>query len=74
MEINLVRKQSSEMMTKDRIPATGDDEFDLAGREIFRELGLDPDTAAPSELDSANLVYRGPWGGALYIGDQRAAK
>ena len=63
------------MMTKDRIPAVeGDDEFDEAGREIFRELGLDPDTAAPSELDSVNMVYRGPGGGALYVGDQRAAK
>ena len=76
MEINLVRKQNSasEKMTKDRIPVAGDDEFDLAGREIFRELGLDPDTAAPSELDSANLVYRAPGGGALYVGDQRVAK
>ena len=75
MELILVRHHSRELMTKDRIQAVeGDDEFDEAGREIFRELGLDPDTAAPSELDSVNMVYRGPGGGALYVGDQRAAK
>ena len=58
----------------DRMTDAGDDEFDLAGRKIFLELGLDPDTAAPSELDSANMVYRAPGGGALYVGDQRAAR
>lgn len=60
--------------TPDRMTDAGDDEFDLAGRKIFLELGLDPDTAAPSELDSANMLYRAPGGGALYVGDQRAAR
>ena len=50
------------------------EEFDKAGREIFRVLGLDPDTCAPFEVDSVNVVYRGRAGGALYIGDQRVAK
>ena len=75
LTIDTVARFAEEALnTPDRMTDAGDDEFDLAGRKIFLELGLDPDTAAPSELDSANMVYRAPGGGALYVGDQRAAR
>ena len=52
-----------------------DQEYDEAGRALLRRLGLDQDTLGPvTELDSANVIYRGSGLGAVWVGDQRAAK
>ena len=52
-----------------------DQEYDEAGRALLRRLGLDQDSLGPvTELDSANVIYRGPGLGAVWVGDQRAAK
>ena len=51
----------------------GQDAFDEAGLELFRQLGIDS-SSEPSEYDSVNVVFRSKNGGELLVGDHRFAK
>ena len=49
-----------------------DVDYDKAGEEVLKELGID--AATPCEDDCLNPLYQHGTRGVLYVGDQRAAK